>query len=86
MCAPVLTAALTIARDTEARLRDECREQCGSTFTTTCNTDCQGNLLCDSGSSNWALYNDLGEGVGKAGDGREVPAGGDICTPHVDPC
>ena len=29
------------SQDTEARLRDEWRGQCGSTFTTTCNTDRQ---------------------------------------------
>ena len=44
-----------------------------------------GNSLCDSGSSNPALCDNL-EGWDEVGGRREVQAGGDICMPAADSC
>ena len=43
------------------------------------------NLLHDTGSSNPVLC-DYVEVWDAVGDGREVPEGGDTCTPMVDSC
>ena len=43
------------------------------------------NLLHDTGSSNPVLC-DYAEVWDAVGDGREVPEGGDTCTPMVDSC
>ena len=47
--------------------------------------DGRGNLLCEAGSSDLWLGDNL-EGWDWVGGGREVQEGGDICVPMVDSC
>ena len=42
-------------------------------------------ICCDSGNSNWGSVTNL-EGWERAGSGREVQEGGDICTPMANSC
>ena len=43
-----------------------------------------GNLLYNSGNSNWGSV--ITEGWEWVGSGREIQEGGDICTPMVNSC
>ena len=49
------------------------------------NQTASGSLLCDPGSSNWVLCDNL-EGWDGVGHGREIQEGGSICTPMADSC